>query len=377
MITETETEPRSKLQFELEARDGEARAGFYHLHGQKIETPIFMPVGTNATVKAITVEELKQMGYRLILGNTYHLHIRPGDDLIHRLGGLHRFMNWNRGILTDSGGFQVFSLGKLNKITEEGAFFRSHLDGSKMVLTPESAVEIQENLGSDIMMVLDECLKIPIDKKSAAESIARTTRWAERSFKARTSNNNLFAIVQGADFDDLRQESAQMLMETDFDGFAIGGLSVGEEKEVMNRIVALIAPGLPRHKPRYLMGVGDPIDMVNGIGSGIDMFDCVLPTRNARNGGLFTFNGPISIKQSRYKEDGLPIDENCQCDVCQNYSRAYLRHLYKADEILSSRLNSYHNLWFFKQLLEKARQAIIAGSFKAFRQDFLAAYSGK
>lgn len=363
-----------KLKFQLEASDGFARAGSFQLNGQTIKTPVFMPVGTNATVKAITVDELKRIGYRLILGNTYHLHIRPGDELIHKLGGLHRFMNWDRSILTDSGGFQVFSLGKLNKLTEEGAFFRSHLDGSKMVLTPESAVQIQENLGSNIMMVLDECLPIPVDKKRAAESIARTTRWAERSFKARTSENNLFGIVQGADFDDLRQESAQMLMETDFDGFAIGGLSVGENKDVMNRIVALIAPDLPQNKPRYLMGVGDPIDIINSIELGIDMFDCVLPTRNARNGGLFTFGGPVSIKQARYREDDLPIDEGCDCEVCRNYSRAYLRHLFKADEILSSRLNSYHNLWFFKRLMEKTREAILDGSFKTFKQEFLSTY---
>lgn len=375
-MKDTETYIRSKLHFQFEAGDGNARAGFFHLHGRKIETPIFMPVGTNATVKAITVDELKNIGYSLILGNTYHLHLRPGDESIHRLGGLHRFMNWNRAILTDSGGFQVFSLGKLNKITDEGAFFRSHLDGSKKVLTPESAIAIQENLGSDIMMVLDECLPIPVDKSTAAQSIERTTRWAVRSFNARTTENNLFGIVQGADFDDLRLESAQMLMETDFDGFAIGGLSVGENKEVMNRIVSNIAPGLPLDKPRYLMGVGDPVDMVNSIESGIDMFDCVLPTRNARNGGLFTFKGPISIKQARYKEDSLPVDEDCECDVCRNYSRAYLRHLYKSDEILSSRLNSYHNLWFFKRLLEKAREAILGGTYSAFKQDFLSAYGG-
>jgi len=365
-----------KLKFELEARDGHARAGFFHLHGQKIETPIFMPVGTNGTVKAVTVDELKKIGYSLILGNTYHLHLRPGDELVRRLGGLHDFMNWNRAILTDSGGFQVFSLGKLNKISEEGAFFRSHLDGSKKVLTPESVVTIQENLGSDIMMVLDECLPIPVAKTTAADSIARTARWAVRSFKARTSDNNLFGIVQGAAFEDLRKESAEMLMETDFDGFAIGGLSVGEDKDIMNGIVSLIAPTLPENKPRYLMGVGDPIDMLNSIEAGVDMFDCVLPTRNARNGGLFTFKGTISIKQSRFKEDNLPLDEDCGCEVCQNYSRAYLRHLYKSNEILSSRLNSYHNLWFFKQLLSKARQAIITGNFSAFKHQFCMDYAG-
>lgn len=335
-----------------------------------------MPVGTNGTVKALTVDELKNIGYSLILGNTYHLHLRPGDELIQRLGGLHDFMNWNRAILTDSGGFQVFSLGRLNKISEAGAFFRSHLDGSNKVLTPESVITIQENLGSDIMMVLDECLPIPVSKKTAADSIARTTRWAERSFNARTSENSLFGIVQGADFEDLRRESAQMLMETNFDGFAIGGLSVGEDKDIMNEIVSLIAPTLPEKKPRYLMGVGDPMDILNSIESGVDMFDCVLPTRNARNGGLFTFKGTISIKQSQFKEDNLPLDEDCDCEVCQNYSRAYLRHLYKSNEILSSRLNSYHNLWFFKQLLEKARQAIVAGDFSAFKRRFFEGYFG-
>jgi len=335
---------------------------------------VFMPVGTNATVKAMTSAELVALGYRLILGNTYHLHLRPGDEIIHRLGGLQRFMNWPHAILTDSGGYQVFSLGGLTRVEEGGVHFRSHLDGDKKFLTPEGVMTIQENLGSDIMMVLDECLPIPVDYQTARQSVARTTRWARRCFAARRSTNSLFAIVQGADFDDLRLESAQALMETAFAGFALGGLSVGESREVMLRVLALVTPLLPANKPRYLMGVGDPVDLLDGIAAGIDMFDCVLPTRNARNGSLFTFNGKISIKQNRYREDPTPVEAGCACEVCRHYSRAYLRHLYQANEILASRLNSYHNLWFFQELMSRARQAILAGDFVRFRQAFLAGY---
>jgi queuine tRNA-ribosyltransferase len=363
-----------RLNYQLIHQDGNARAGILNLAGQKIETPIFMPVGTNGTVKAITVNELKEIGYQLILGNTYHLSLRPGDETVKKLGGLHRFMNWDRAILTDSGGFQVFSLGKLNKITREGVFFQSHLDGQKITLTPERSIEIQENLNSNIMMVLDECLGLPVEREKVQKSIELTTHWAQRSFDARKSNNNLFGIVQGADYDDLRIESAQRLMEIDFDGYAIGGLSVGESKEIMYRITELMAPILPVQKPRYLMGVGDPVDLLEAVGSGIDMFDCVMATRNARNGSLFTFDGKISIKQSKYKEDHLPLEESCQCEVCQNYSRGYLRHLYQANEILSSRLNSYHNLYFFKKLMEKARAAIIENQYQSFKKDFLARY---
>lgn len=364
----------TRLDYKLIHQDGNARAGILNLTGQKIETPIFMPVGTNGTVKAITVNELKEIGYQLILGNTYHLSLRPGDETVKKLGGLHQFMNWDRAILTDSGGFQVFSLGKLNKITREGVYFQSHLDGQKIALTPERSIEIQENLNSNIMMVLDECLGLPVERDKVEKSIELTTHWAQRSFDARKSNNNLFGIVQGADYDDLRIESAQRLMEIDFDGYAIGGLSVGESKEIMNRITELIAPILPIQKPRYLMGVGDPVDLLEAVGSGIDMFDCVMATRNARNGSLFTFDGKISIKQAKYKEDHLPLEESCQCEVCQNYSRGYLRHLYQANEILSSRLNSYHNLYFFKKLMEKAREAIIEKRYQSFKKDFLSRY---
>ncbi|MBT4286160.1 MAG: tRNA guanosine(34) transglycosylase Tgt [Deltaproteobacteria bacterium] len=364
----------TRLKYSLIHHDGNARAGILNLAGQQIETPIFMPVGTNGTVKAITVNELKEIGYQLILGNTYHLSLRPGDETVKKLGGLHHFMNWDRGILTDSGGFQVFSLGKLNKITRDGVFFQSHLDGQKISLTPERSIEIQENLNSNIMMVLDECLGLPADREKVQKSIELTTHWAQRSFDARKSENNLFGIVQGANYDDLRIESAQALMEIDFDGYAIGGLSVGESKDIMYRITNLIAPILPTYKPRYLMGVGDPVDLLEAVGSGIDMFDCVMATRNARNGSLFTFDGKISIKQSKYKEDHLPIEASCQCEVCQNYSRGYLRHLYQANEILSSRLNSYHNLYFFKKLMEKAREAILQNRYLSFKKDFLAQY---
>lgn len=364
----------SNLQFDLITEDGYARAGKLFIKGQEIETPVFMPVGTNATVKAITVDELKAIGYRLILANTYHLFLRPGDEIIRRLGGLHDFMNWDRCILTDSGGFQVFSLGGLNKVDEEGVIFKSHLDGSKKTLTPELAINIQENLGSDIMMVLDECLGIPAEKVKVAKSIVRTTTWAKRSLETRKSNHSLFAIVQGAEFEDLRVESAQRLLELPFDGYAIGGLSVGEDKETMYRVISLVAPLLPLLKPRYLMGIGDPVDILNAIEFGVDMFDCVIPTRNARNGCLFTFQGKLSIKQAQYKEDPTPIDENCRCEVCRHYSKAYLRHLYLANEILASRLNSYHNLWFFQKLLSQARQAIVAKNYKEFKQKFLSDY---
>ncbi len=364
-----------KLSYQLIDTDNKARAGILRLAGQEIETPVFIPVGTNATVKAITVNELKALGYQLILGNSYHLSLRPGDDVVRNIGGLHRFMNWDRAILTDSGGFQVFSLGNLNRITEEGVHFQSHLDGKKILLTPERSIEIQENLGSNIMMVLDECLRLPVEREKAQKSIELTYRWGKRSFDARKSSNSLFGIVQGADYDDLRIKSAQQLMEIDFDAYAIGGLSVGESKDIMYRVANLVASILPAEKPRYLMGVGEPVDLLENIEAGVDMFDCVLATRNARNGCLFTFNGKVSVKQARYKEDRNPIDDSCACDICQNYSRAYLRHLYQANEILSSRLNTYHNLYFFKKLMEKARKAILEKRFSQFKQEFIANYN--
>ena len=360
--------------FRLSNTCGEARAGVLTVNDIKVETPVFMPVGTNATVKAITTDELKEIGYQLILGNTYHLHLRPGDQIIKNLGGLHRFMNWDRLILTDSGGYQVYSLSKINKVSEEGVLFQNHLDGNRKLLTPENTIEIQENLGSNIMMVLDECLAIPCKREKVEESIQLTTRWAARSLKSRRSNNSLFAIVQGAEYEDLRMESAHMLSEMDFEGFAIGGLSVGESSEIMYRITQIVTPILPENKPKYLMGVGDPLNIINSVERGVDMFDCVMPTRNARNGTLFTFQGKLNIKQSRYKEDKNPVAENCQCHVCQNYSRAYLRHLYHCNEILSSRLNTYHNLWFYFELMSEIRKSIIDNNFLTYKKQFIHKY---
>lgn len=364
----------SSLQYDCVATDGLARAATLKIRDQTVETPAFMPVGTNATVKAITVDELKRIGYRLILGNTYHLYLRPGDAIIKKLGGLHQFMNWDRSILTDSGGFQVFSLAKLNKVEEEGVTFQSHLDGSTHILTPEKAIEIQENLGSNIMMVLDECLGIPTNKDKVWKSIELTERWAKRALKAKKTDNNLFGIVQGASFEDCRIESTQLLTALPFDGFAIGGLSVGEKKEIMYRMVEVVNPHLPDNKPRYLMGVGDPVDIINCVALGIDLFDCVLPTRNARNGCLFTYRGKVRIKQAAFKDDPSPLDDSCQCEVCQNYSKAYLNHIYRANEILASRLNTYHNLWFFHDLVGKIRESIIEGRFQKFKKQFLANY---
>jgi len=365
-----------RLKFQLEAEDGQARAARFWLGPKQIQTPLFMPVGTAATVKAMTSEELTQIGFPLILGNTYHLFLRPGDSLIKELGGLHKFMNWPGAILTDSGGFQVFSLAKLTKITEAGVTFQSHLDGTKLAFTPESVIQTQENLGSDIMMVLDECLPIPSEREQVKESIALTHRWAERSLKARRSENAMFGIVQGADFEELRRESALGLVDLGFDGYAIGGLSVGESKSIMAEVCGYTTPLLPKDKPRYLMGVGDPVDLLNGIEAGIDLFDCVLPTRNARNGGLFTSLGKINIKHSSHRTNPGPLDPNCGCSVCQNYSRAYLRHLFQSGEILASRLNTYHNLHFLHDLMNQARQAILANRFAQFKRDWLARYLG-
>lgn len=362
------------LSFSLEATEAQARAGSMTIRGIEVPTPMFMPVGTAATVKSLSVEDLKELDYSLILGNTYHLYLRPGDELIAKLGGLHRFMNWDRLLLTDSGGFQVFSLAQLTKICEEGAKFQSHIDGSKHLLTPEKAILIQENLGSDIMMVLDECLPIPAERRAVEASVGLTARWAERCLKARKGPGNLFGIVQGAHYPDLRARSAAELVELGFDGYAIGGLSVGEEKEVMHSICAETAPLLPKEKPRYLMGVGDPIDLLAAVEAGVDLFDCVMPTRNARNGSLFTSRGKLAIKQARFREDPAPLDEDCSCSVCRDYSRAYLRHLFTSNEILGSRLNSYHNLHFFRQLMANMRQAILEGRFAAFKSDFLDRY---
>jgi queuine tRNA-ribosyltransferase len=350
-----------------------ARLGSLTTRHGRIDTPIFMPVGTQATVKAMTPEELREVGAQIILANTYHLYIRPGHELIARQGGLHAFMHWDGPILTDSGGFQVFSLGELRKITEEGVRFQSHLDGSSHFISPEAAVAIQEALGGDIAMCFDECPPFPAEYEYVRRSMELTGRWARRCKEAkRRDDQALFGIVQGGMYRDLRERSAAELGAIGFDGYALGGLSVGEEKELMYEIMAQCAPFLPADKPRYVMGIGAPEDLIEGIYSGVDMFDCVMPTRNARNGMLFTTSGKINIKNAVFAEDRSPIDERCGCYVCRNYSRAYLRHLYRSGEILASRLNSWHNLHYYLSLMAEARKAIAEDRFVQFRQEFYA-----
>ena len=362
------------IDFQVSNQDGTARAGKLDTPHGNILTPIFMPVGTLGTVKAAAPEELKALGTQILLGNTYHLHLRPGDELIHKLGGLHRFMNWDGPILTDSGGFQVFSLAKLLKREEEGVVFRSHIDGRKVKLTPESSIAIQQNLGSTIMMCFDECLELPAEREKVQRSLELTSRWATRCKDARTTDQALFGIIQGGGEEGLREESLQQLQEIGFDGYAIGGLSVGESNEEMYRVTRHIAPRMPSDLPRYLMGVGEPRDLLEGVEAGVDMFDCVLPTRNARNGSLFTSHGKVSIKQARFREDSKPLDPECQCNNCQHYSRAYLRHLYLSGEILGMRLNTLHNLHFFLNMMKNARNAILENRFAAFKKEFLEGY---
>jgi len=363
------------IDFKVIAQDAASAARHGSLttpHGT-IETPIFMPVGTQATVKAMTPDELREIGAQIILANTYHLYIRPGHELVARMGGLHEFMNWSGPILTDSGGFQVFSLGELRKISEEGVKFKSHLDGSAHFITPETAIAIQEALGSDIIMCFDECPPYPAEHDYLRRSLELTSRWARRCKEAKKRDDQaLFGIVQGGMYRDLREQSAQELVEIGFDGYALGGLSVGEEKELMYEVMEYAIPLLPLAKPRYVMGIGAPEDLIEGIWRGVDMFDCVMPTRNARNGMLFTSFGRVNIKGAQYAEDRLPIDPECSCYVCKNYSRAYLRHLYRSGEILASRLNTYHNLHYYLALMAGARVAIKAGRFSQFRQEFYA-----
>ncbi len=359
--------------FEILAEDGEARVGKLHTSHGVINTPIFMPVGTQGTVKSLSPDDLHAMEAEIILGNTYHLYLRPNDELIARLGGLHKFMNWNKPILTDSGGFQVFSLESIRKISEEGVAFRSYHDGSKHFFSPEKAISIQNNLGSDIMMVLDECVAYGATRDYTAKSLELTTRWAKRCREHSPKGKNgqlMFGIVQGGFYEDLRARSLEQLQEIDFEGFAIGGLSVGENTEDMYRILSYIAPKLPKNKPRYLMGVGTPLDILEGISRGVDMFDCVLPSRNARNGTLFTSAGKINIKKAQYREDTSPLDSECDCYTCRNFTKAYLRHLYVSKELLSYRLNTLHNLTFYLKLVKEARQAITNGKFSELKRKY-------
>lgn len=353
-----------------------ARLGKVHTPHGSFDTPIFMPVGTLATVKTMSPEELKAINAQIILANTYHLWLRPGEDIVKEAGGLHRFMNWDRPILTDSGGFQVFSLSDIREITEEGVHFRNHLSGEKLFFSPEIAMQIQNDLGPDIMMVLDECPPYPATYEYMKKSVERTSRWAERSLKAhqRKDDQALFGIVQGGEYEDLRKQSARDLMSLDFPGYAIGGLSVGEPKEVMNRVLEEITPILPAQKPRYLMGVGSPGALIDGVMRGIDMFDCVLPTRIARNGTCMTSEGRLVVRNAKYARDFRPIDEHCDCYVCQNYTRAYIRHLINCNETFGFRLTTYHNLHFLLKLMEQVREAIRDDRLGDFKEEFYERY---
>ncbi|SFK09918.1 tRNA guanosine(34) transglycosylase Tgt [Methylophaga sulfidovorans] len=361
------------MKFDLLAQDGFARRGRLTFERGTIETPAFMPVGTYGSVKSMTPEEVKATGAEIILGNTFHLMLRPGTEIISAHGDLHDFMQWQGPILTDSGGFQVFSLGELRKITEQGVHFSSPVNGSKVFLGPEESMAVQRALGSDIVMIFDECTPYPADVDTAANSMELSLRWAKRSKEAHGDNPSaLFGIVQGGMHEQLRQISLDGLMDIGFDGYAIGGLSVGEPKEDMLRILDFLAPVMPQDKPHYLMGVGRPEDLVEGVMRGVDMFDCVMPTRNARNGHLFVHQGVIKIRNSRFKTDTKPLDPYCDCYTCQNYSRAYLHHLDKTGEMLGPRLNTIHNLHYYQTLMNGLRQAIENNTLTQFRQEFYA-----
>jgi len=355
------------FEFKLAARDGAARAGALKTAHGEVLTPAFMPVGTQGAVKAMSPEELKQIGYEMILSNAYHLYLRPGHEPIAKLGGLHKFMGWDRALLTDSGGFQVYSLAALRKISDQGVEFQSHIDGSRHFFSPEKVIEVQQALGSDVIMPLDDCPALPAEKPRLLESIKRTTDWAKRSRQAKTREDQaLFAIVQGGVELELRRQSLEGLGEIGFDGYALGGLAVGEEHSQRAEIVSAMSRVLPEDKPRYLMGVGPVLECLEYIGMGMDLFDCVLPTRNARNGQLFTSQGKLNIKNAAYAGDDSPPDPECGCPVCQKFSRAYLRHLYLSDEILGVRLDTWHNLYYYNSLFKRARIAIVQGKFNEY-----------
>lgn len=364
--------------YELIKKDSrtKARRGRVNTPHGPIETPVFMPVGTAGTVKAMKPEEVRDMGAQIILGNTYHLYLRPGHEVVKAAGGLHKFMNWERAILTDSGGFQVFSLGAMRKISEEGVEFRSHIDGSKHMLSPEKSMEIQNALGSDIMMAFDECAPYPADRNYVKNSLERTTRWLKRckEYHKNTEQQSLFGIMQGGMYKDLRKQSAEEIVELDLPGYAIGGLSVGEPKEIMYEVMDDCVDYLPADKPRYLMGVGSPDCLFEGVERGIDMFDCVLPTRIARHGMAMTSQGRVNIKNAKYERDFTPLDPNCDCYTCRNYSKAYLRHLFKSDEILSSMLMTTHNLHFLVNTMAGIRKAIEGDRFLEYKKEFYDSY---
>jgi len=373
------------MRFELLKTEGQARRGRLTLNHGVVETPIFMPVGTYGSVKAMLPHELDEIGAQIVLGNTFHLWLRPGTEVVEKHQGLHGFMGWQKPLLTDSGGFQVFSLQGMRKITEEGVRFASPIDGSKLFLTPEISMQIQTSLNSDVVMVFDECTPYKIGEEvathaQAAASMQMSARWAQRSktaFEQAGNKNALFGIVQGGMFEDLRDESLQQLTDIGFHGYAIGGLSVGEPKEDMLRILEHTAPRLPADAPRYLMGVGTPEDLVQGVSNGIDMFDCVMPTRNARNGWLFTQHGDIKIRNAKYRDDTRPLDPACQCHTCRHFSRAYLHHLQRANEITGARLNTLHNLHFYLDIMSQMRQAIENGCFETWKKEFLGRRAAK
>ncbi|MBY5992797.1 tRNA guanosine(34) transglycosylase Tgt [Ferrimonas balearica] len=363
------------MKFDLLTTDGRARRGRLTFERGTVETPAFMPVGTYGTVKGMTPEEVEATGAEICLGNTFHLWLRPGNEIMQKHGDLHDFMNWHKPILTDSGGFQVFSLGDIRKITEAGVHFRHPINGDKIFLDPEGSMEIQYYLGSDIVMIFDECTPYPATEEEAATSMRMSLRWAQRSrdaFDKLGNKNSLFGIIQGGVYEYLRDESLDGLMKIGFDGYAIGGLAVGEPKEDMHRILEHICPKIPEEKPRYLMGVGKPEDLVEGVRRGVDMFDCVMPTRNARNGHLFTTEGVVKIKNAKHRDDTSPLDSECDCYTCKHYSRAYLHHLERCNEILGARLNTIHNLRYYQRVMEGLRGAIEQGTLDDFVADFYA-----
>ena len=360
------------MEFKLIAQDEEARLGTIKTKHGVIQTPVFMPVGTYGAVKSLRPHDKKKINFDIILRNTYHLWLRPGQEIIEAHKGLHKFINWNKSILTDSGGFQVWSLGKMRKISPEGVTFKSPINGDNCFLSPEKSMAIQKKLNSDIAMIFDECTPYPATFEEAEKSMVLSENWAYRSKESFTgSKNGLFGIIQGGMHEELRLRSLKTLTDIDFDGYAIGGLSVGEPKDEMHRVVDFIAPKMPKNKPRYLMGVGTPEDLINAIDKGVDMFDCVMPTRNARNGWLFTRYGDIKIKNAQYRDDLTPIDSSCNCYTCKNFSRAYLHHLYKIGEMLGSRLNTIHNLFFYRQMMVEIREAIQKKSFQTYKAKFL------
>jgi queuine tRNA-ribosyltransferase len=372
------------MKFNVTNNDERARAAVLTTDHGEIQTPIFMPVGTQAAVKAISPQDLNEINAQIILGNTYHLYLRPGSDIVRHAGGIQKFNSWNKPVLTDSGGFQIFSLNDLNKITKDGFEFRSHLDGSKHFFSPEKVIDIQRDIGSDIMMVLDECVAYPADFDYVRKSIKLTVEWAKRSMAAYKDipskhdfSQAAFAIVQGGVYPDLRRECAHQLIDFDFPGYAIGGLSVGEPKEAMFEMTDVVAELLPQDKPRYLMGVGKPEDLLDGIERGVDMFDCIMPTRNGRNGQAFTSTGPLNIKNLSHRDSLEPLDVECDCYTCKTFSRSYLRHLYIAKELLILKLLSLHNLNFYLRLMESARNAILENRYSEFKKDFLSKYHSK